>query len=119
MTARSSPTTAALATIEVYEDDDLIGNAARMGEVMRRHHEDLVARHPSVGAHRNIGLVPDADDLGPADPRFRHTHRYPHTDLHNYAKTHADLYVYAEAYADLHIYAKTNRYTHRHSRSPH
>jgi taurine--2-oxoglutarate transaminase len=47
---------AALATIGVYEEDDLIGNAARMGEVMRRHHEALAAKHPSVGAHRNIGL---------------------------------------------------------------
>ena len=27
-----------------------------MGEVMRRHHEELAERHPSVGAHRNIGL---------------------------------------------------------------
>jgi taurine---2-oxoglutarate transaminase len=47
---------AALATIEVYEEDDLVGNAARMGEVLRRHHEDLAARHPSVGAHRSLGL---------------------------------------------------------------
>ena len=47
---------AALATIGVYEEDDLIGNAARMGDVMRRHHEELAARHPSVGAHRNLGL---------------------------------------------------------------
>ena len=47
---------AALATIGVYEEDDLIGNAARMGEVMRRHHEALAAKHPSVGAHRSIGL---------------------------------------------------------------
>ncbi len=47
---------AALATIRVYEEDDLIGNAARMGEVMRRHHEALAAKHPSVGTHRNIGL---------------------------------------------------------------
>jgi taurine--2-oxoglutarate transaminase len=47
---------AALATIAVYEDDDLIGNARRMGEVMRGHHEDLVAKHSSVGAVRNIGL---------------------------------------------------------------
>ena len=30
---------AALATIGVYEEDDLIGNSARMGAVMRRHHE--------------------------------------------------------------------------------
>jgi taurine---2-oxoglutarate transaminase len=27
-----------------------------MGEVMRGHHEALMARHPSVGAVRNIGL---------------------------------------------------------------
>ena len=47
---------AALATIEVYEQDRLIENAAKMGEVMARHHQELAARHPSVGAHRNIGL---------------------------------------------------------------
>jgi taurine--2-oxoglutarate transaminase len=47
---------AALATIRVYEEDDLIGNAARMGEVLRGHHERLAAKHPSVGAHRNLGL---------------------------------------------------------------
>ncbi len=37
---------AALATIRVYEEDDLIGNAARMGEVLRGHHERLAAKHP-------------------------------------------------------------------------
>ncbi len=47
---------AALATIRVYEEDDLIGNSRRMGEVMRRHHEALHERHESVGAVRNIGL---------------------------------------------------------------
>ncbi len=47
---------AALATIGVYEEDDLIGNSARMGAVLRRHHEALAAKHPSVGTHRNIGL---------------------------------------------------------------
>jgi taurine--2-oxoglutarate transaminase len=47
---------AALATIGVYEEDDLIGNAARLDGVMRSHHEALAARHPSVGAHRNLGL---------------------------------------------------------------
>jgi taurine--2-oxoglutarate transaminase len=47
---------AALATINVYEQDDLIGNAARLGPVMREWHEKLYARHPSVGAHRNLGL---------------------------------------------------------------
>ncbi|MFL5775954.1 MAG: aminotransferase class III-fold pyridoxal phosphate-dependent enzyme, partial [Chloroflexota bacterium] len=47
---------AALANIGVYEEDGLIENAARLDAVMRRHHEDLAARHPSVGAVRNLGL---------------------------------------------------------------
>ena len=46
----------ALATIEVYEEEGLIERAVRMGERMRVHHEQLAARHPSVGATRSIGL---------------------------------------------------------------
>jgi taurine--2-oxoglutarate transaminase len=46
----------AIATIAVYEEDKLIENARRMGEVMRGLLEDLQDRHPSVGATRNIGL---------------------------------------------------------------
>jgi taurine--2-oxoglutarate transaminase len=46
----------ALAVIDVYEQDGLIERAARMGEVMRGHHERLMEKHPSVGAYRNIGL---------------------------------------------------------------
>jgi taurine--2-oxoglutarate transaminase len=47
---------AALATIAVYEEDNLIENAKHMGEVMTNRLEDLQSRHPSVGATRNIGL---------------------------------------------------------------
>jgi len=47
---------AALATIGVYEEDQLIENARSMGTVMRGLLEDLERRHPSVGATRNIGL---------------------------------------------------------------
>ncbi len=47
---------AALASIAVYEQDNLIENARRMGVVMRGMLEDLQQRHPSVGATRNIGL---------------------------------------------------------------
>ena len=47
---------AALATIEVYEQDGLLENARKMGEVMGRHHAELAERHPSVGAVRNLGL---------------------------------------------------------------
>jgi taurine--2-oxoglutarate transaminase len=47
---------AALATIAVYEEDNLIERARSMGQVMRGLLEDLQRRHPSVGATRNIGL---------------------------------------------------------------
>jgi taurine--2-oxoglutarate transaminase len=47
---------AALATIRVYEEDGLIENSRKMGEVMRSHHDELRSKHPSVGLTRNIGL---------------------------------------------------------------
>ncbi len=47
---------AALATIGVYEDDDLIARARQMGERMHEHHLALREKHPSVGSVRNIGL---------------------------------------------------------------
>jgi taurine--2-oxoglutarate transaminase len=47
---------AALATLDVYEEDGLIENARRMGEVMRGLLAGLAARHVSVGATRSIGL---------------------------------------------------------------
>jgi len=47
---------AALATIAVYEEDDLIGNAKRLGPVMHGLLTDLAQRHSLIGAHRNIGL---------------------------------------------------------------
>src|SRR5918995_2495455 len=45
----------ALATIAVYEEENLIERAAQMGESLKRHHAELAARHPSVGATRSIG----------------------------------------------------------------
>jgi len=47
---------AAIAAIDVIEQDDLVGNAKRLEPVMARHHEELAAKHPSVGRVRNIGL---------------------------------------------------------------
>jgi taurine--2-oxoglutarate transaminase len=47
---------AALATIRVYEEDGLIEHSRKMGDVMGRHHRELMDRHPSVGLVRNIGL---------------------------------------------------------------
>jgi len=46
----------ALATIAVYEEDKLIENARRMGNVMHNLLDDLQRRHLSVGATRSIGL---------------------------------------------------------------
>jgi taurine---2-oxoglutarate transaminase len=59
---------AALATIRVYEEDGLIENAARLGPVMRDHHQRLAARHPSVGATRNLGLFGIIDLVRSRDP---------------------------------------------------
>lgn len=59
---------AALANISVYEEDGLLENARRLGQVMRRHHEDLYDRHPSVGAHRNLGLFGILDLVRSRDP---------------------------------------------------
>ena len=47
---------AALATIRVYEDDNLIENARKMGAVMKELGAELQKKHPSVGAVRSIGL---------------------------------------------------------------
>ena len=47
---------AALATIRVYEEDKLVENAARMGQVLARELAKLKERHPSVGDVRSIGL---------------------------------------------------------------
>jgi taurine--2-oxoglutarate transaminase len=47
---------AGLATIEVYEEDGLIENAAALGEYLGEALEEIKARHPSVGDVRYIGL---------------------------------------------------------------
>jgi taurine--2-oxoglutarate transaminase len=59
---------ASLATISVYEEDGLIENAARLDPVMREHHRKLAARHPSVGATRNLGLFGIVDLVRSRDP---------------------------------------------------
>ena len=46
----------ALATLAVYEEDDLIARARRMGTLMRELLQGLEARHPIVGGTRAIGL---------------------------------------------------------------
>ena len=64
----------ALATIAVYEEDDLLARARAMGEVMKRHMRDLESRHPIVGAARSLGLfgivelVKDRKSMEPLAP---------------------------------------------------
>jgi taurine--2-oxoglutarate transaminase len=65
---------AALATIAVYEEDDLIARAKTRGVLMRQLLDDLAAKHPIVGAARSIGLfglvelVKDRDTREPLAP---------------------------------------------------
>jgi len=65
---------AALGAIQAYEEDDMVGNSARMGAVLARHHRRLQERHPCVGAVRSIGLfgalelVRDRETLEPLAP---------------------------------------------------
>jgi taurine--2-oxoglutarate transaminase len=46
----------ALATIRVYEEDNLIENTRKMGAIMKTLGADLQKKHRSVGAVRSIGL---------------------------------------------------------------
>src|SRR5215813_13064013 len=64
----------ALATLQVYEDDHLIDNARRMGDVMKGRLAALQVKHPIVGAVRSIGLfgivelVKDRQSMEPLAP---------------------------------------------------
>ena len=65
---------AALGAIQAYEEDDMVGNSRRMGEVLAGIHRRLRERHPCVGAARSIGLfgclelVRDRQTLEPLAP---------------------------------------------------
>jgi taurine--2-oxoglutarate transaminase len=48
---------AALETLKIYEDDNLIENAADMGKYMDDQIEKLKQKHPSIGDWRNTGLL--------------------------------------------------------------
>ena len=47
---------AALATIQVYQEDHLIENARKMGQILTAEMARLQDKHPSVGEVRSIGL---------------------------------------------------------------
>ena len=48
---------AALATLNIYEDDDLINNAVAMGKYVDKQVALLRDKHPSIGDWRNTGLL--------------------------------------------------------------
>jgi taurine--2-oxoglutarate transaminase len=48
---------AALEMLNIYEDDNLIANAAAMGNYMEAQVEKLKQKHPSIGDFRNTGLL--------------------------------------------------------------
>jgi len=47
---------AALATIEVYEEEKLLENTVNMGKYLDKRMEELIQKHPSIGDYRNTGL---------------------------------------------------------------
>ncbi len=48
---------AALETLQIYEDEDLVANAANMGKYIDDEIEKLKQTHPSIGDWRNTGLL--------------------------------------------------------------
>ena len=48
---------AALATIDVYEEDNLVEHAADMGVYLESRIEEMKQKHPSIGDFRNTGLL--------------------------------------------------------------
>ena len=48
---------AGLETLHIYEDENLIENAAKMGKYLDTEVEKLKAKHPSIGDWRNTGLL--------------------------------------------------------------
>lgn len=48
---------AALETLKIYEEDNLIENAVSMGKYVEQEVEKLKEKHPSIGDFRNTGLL--------------------------------------------------------------
>jgi taurine--2-oxoglutarate transaminase len=48
---------ASLEVLNIYEDEDMIGNAAVMGKYIDERMEELKKKHPSIGDWRNTGLL--------------------------------------------------------------
>jgi len=48
---------AALEVLKIYEDEDLINNAAEMGKYIEEKVAEMALKHPSIGDFRNTGLL--------------------------------------------------------------
>ena len=48
---------AAVETLKIYDDDNLIENAVNMGKYIEQRVEQLKTQHPSIGDFRNTGLL--------------------------------------------------------------
>ncbi|SNC77723.1 taurine---2-oxoglutarate transaminase [Hymenobacter gelipurpurascens] len=48
---------AAVAVLDIYEEENLIENAAEMGRYIEARVAEMAARHPSIGDFRNTGLL--------------------------------------------------------------
>ena len=77
-TANPIACAAAVATLEAYEEDGLIENAAAMGVVLRQRLEELKQDHASISDVRSLGLlacvelVADAKTRQPLSANFGH-----------------------------------------------
>jgi 4-aminobutyrate aminotransferase len=56
---------AALATLEVIDEEDLVGRAAEMGAVLRRRLDELAADTAAIGEVRGLGLMLGVEFTGP------------------------------------------------------
>ncbi|MGH3240211.1 MAG: aminotransferase class III-fold pyridoxal phosphate-dependent enzyme, partial [Spirillospora sp.] len=56
---------AALATLRVVQDEDLVGNAARQGARLNDGLRKVAADHPSIGDVRGLGLMQAAEFTTP------------------------------------------------------
>lgn len=56
---------AAIATLDVLEDEGVIGHAAEMGALARERLTSLKRRHPAIGEVRGLGLMLGLEFVGP------------------------------------------------------
>ncbi|MCH8903378.1 MAG: aminotransferase class III-fold pyridoxal phosphate-dependent enzyme [Bacteroidetes bacterium] len=57
LSAQAVSCAAAIAVLDIYEEEGLIENAAKMGKYLDERMEDLKQKHPSIGDFRNTGLL--------------------------------------------------------------